>query len=296
MATRRLRTTRVLLTAVLLTGRVGGQALAPNAAEWTEPFPPFRIAGNLYYVGSKGLASYLVTTPQGHILINSNLVESVPQIRASVEQLGFRFADIRVLLISHAHWDHNAGAAAIKALTGAQYMVMDGDVATVESGGKADFQYGTTPDTYTPVRKVDRILKDGEEVRLGSTVLVARLTPGHTRGCTTWTLRVDEGGQTYNVVIIGSPNVNPGYKLVGNAAYPQIAADFERTFEVLKSLPVDIFLGAHGSYFGLPAKYERLKAGTPMPFVDPDGYLNYVRDRERVFRSELARQKSSLPR
>ena len=290
------RTVSVLLATVLVTGCVGGQAAAQNAAEWTEPFPPFRIAGNLYYVGSKGLASYLVTTPQGHILINSNLVESVPQIRASVEQLGFRFADIRVLLISHAHWDHNAGSAAIKAQTGAQYMVMEGDVASVESGGKSDFQYGATPETYTPVTKVDRTLKDGEEVRLGSTALVARLTPGHTRGCTTWTLRVDEGGRTYNVVIIGSPNVNPGYKLVGNAAYPQIATDFERTFEVLKSLPVDIFLGAHGSYFGLPAKYERLKAGTPMPFVDPDGYLNYVRDRERVFRSELARQKSSLPR
>ena len=286
----------VLLATVLVTGCVGGQAAAQNAAEWTEPFPPFRIAGNLYYVGSKGLASYLVTTPQGHILINSNLVESVPQIRASVEQLGFRFADIRVLLISHAHWDHNAGSAAIKAQTGAQYLVMEGDVASVESGGKSDFQYGGTPETWTPVTKVDRTLKDGEEVRLGSTVLVARLTPGHTRGCTTWTLKVEEGGRTYHVVIIGSPNVNPGYKLVGNAAYPRIAADFERTFEVLKSLPVDIFLGAHGSYFGLPAKYERLRAGTPMPFVDPNGYRAYVQDRERAFRRELARQKASPPR
>lgn len=293
-ATRILRT----LSSVGLIAVVGiaAPAGAQSPADWTEPFPPFRIAGNLYYVGSKGLASYLVTTPQGHILINSNLVESVPQIRASIEQLGFRFTDIRILLISHAHWDHNAGSAAIKALTGAQYMVMDGDVANVESGGKSDFQYGADPEMRTPVTKVDRVLRDGDEVRLGSSVLVARLTAGHTRGCTTWTLTVDEGGRTYNVVIIGSPNVNPGYKLVGNTVYPQIAADYERTFEVLKSLPVDIFLGAHGSYFGLPAKYERLKAGTPMPFVDPDGYMNYVTERGRAFRSELARQKVSPPR
>jgi metallo-beta-lactamase class B len=246
-------------------------------------------------VGSKGLASYLVTTPQGHILINSNLVESVPQIRASVEQLGFRFTDIRILLISHAHWDHNAGSAAIKALTDAQYMVMDADVANVESGGKSDFQYGADPGTRTPITKVDRVLRDGDEVRSGSSVLVARLTAGHTRGCTTWTLSVDEGGKTYNVVIIGSPNVNPGYKLVGNTAYPQIAADYERTFEVLKSLPVDIFLGAHGSYFNLEAKYQRLKAGAPMPFVDPDGYMGYVTERERAFRTELAKQKAAPP-
>jgi metallo-beta-lactamase class B len=273
-----------------------GPAGAQYPADWTEPFPPFRIAGNLYYVGSKGLASYLVTTPQGHVLINSNLVESVPQIRASVEQLGFRFSDIKVLLISHAHWDHNAGSAAIKAATGAQYMVMADDVANVESGGKSDFQYGAAPDTYTPVTKVDRVLRDGDEVRLGSTVLVARLTPGHTRGCTTWTLKVDEGGRTYHVVIVGSPNVNPGYKLVGNQAYPQIAADYERTFEVLKSLPVDIFLGAHGSYFGLDAKHEKLKSGAPMPFVDPDGYVGYVTSRERAFKAELAKQKAAPPR
>ena len=284
----RILTTLSLITTI--TAHAGAQY-----ADWTEPFPPFRIAGNLYYVGSKGLASYLVTTPQGHILINSNLVESVPQIRASVEQLGLRFADIKVLLISHAHWDHNAGSAAIKALTGAQYMVMDADVPVVESGGKADFQYGNDPEMRTPVTKVDRVLRDGDEVRLGGAVLVARLTPGHTKGCTTWTLKVNDNGRTYNVVIIGSPNVNPGYKLVGNTAYPQIAADFERTFTVLKSLPVDIFLGAHGSYFDLPKKYERLKSGATTPFVDPDGYKAYVADREQAFRKELAKQKTSPP-
>ena len=201
-----MQTLRTVSRVVLIASMAVGARADAQAADWTEPFPPFRIAGNLYYGGSKGLASYLVTTSQGHVLINSNLVESVPQLRASVEQLGFRFADIKVLLISHAHWDHNAGSAAIKALTGAQYMVMDADVPVVESGGKADFQYGNEPGMATPVTRVDRVLHDGDEVRSGSAVLVAHLTPGHTKGCTTWTLKVDEGGRTYNVVIIGSPD------------------------------------------------------------------------------------------
>ncbi len=146
--------TGVLAAAVTLGGRVDAQ----HSPDWTEPFPPFRIAGNLYYVGSKGLASYLITTSQGHILINSALEANVPLIRSSVEQLGFNFADIRILLISHAHWDHNAGSAAIKALTGATYMVMDGDVPVVESGGTTDFHYGNVPSSHFPQTKVERVL------------------------------------------------------------------------------------------------------------------------------------------
>src|SRR3989454_3341143 len=142
-------------------------ASSQNQASWTEPFPPFRIAGNLYYVGSKGLANYLITTPQGHILINSDLEASVPLIRASVEKLGFKFPDIKFLLISHAHWDHNAGSAAIKALTGAKYLVMDADVPVVESGGKTDFQYGNVPGSLYPPTKVDRVLQRSEERRVG---------------------------------------------------------------------------------------------------------------------------------
>jgi metallo-beta-lactamase class B len=262
--------------------------------DWTEPFPPFRIAGNLYYVGSKDLASYLITSPQGHILINSDLETSVPLIRASIEKLGFKFGDIRILLISHAHWDHDGGSAAIKALTGATYMVMDGDVSVVESGGKTDFQYGNQPASLYPPTKVDRVLHDGDEVKLGGTTLVAHLTPGHTKGCTTWTMKVQEAGKIYDVVIIGSPNVNEGYKLVMNPSYPEIASDYERTFRVLNSLPVDIFLGAHGSYFDLQAKYARLKEGVVAPFVDREGYKRYVTDREQAFRTELAKQKAAI--
>jgi metallo-beta-lactamase class B len=268
-----------------------GSVSAQSNPDWTEPFPPFRIAGNLYYVGSKGLASYLVTTPEGNILINSDLEANVPMISASIEKLGFRFKDTKILLISHAHWDHDAGSAMIMRMTGAKYMVMDADVSVVESGGKADFQYSNTPSSLYSPTKVDRILHDGDEVKLGGTALVAHLTPGHTKGCTTWTMKVTDGGKTYNVVIVGSPNVNPGYKLVGNPAYPQIAEDYERMWRVLKSLPCDIFLGAHGGYFGLEEKYPIRKEDGANPFVDPDGYKRFVTQKEQEFHDELAKQK-----
>ena len=267
------------------------RAFAQPSPDWTEPFPPFRIAGNLYYVGSKGLANYLVTTPQGNILINSDLEADLPLIQASIEKLGFKFQDTKILVISHAHWDHDAGSALLKEKTGATYMVMDADVPVVESGGKADFAYGNVvANLYSPA-KVDRILHDGDEVRLGDTVLVAHLTPGHTKGCRTWTMKVTEDKKTYDVVIVGSPNVNTGYKLIDNTAYPQIAADYERSFRVLKSLPADIFLGAHGAYFGLEEKYPLLKEGHANPFVDPTGYKNFVAEKEKDFQTELARQK-----
>jgi metallo-beta-lactamase class B len=268
-------------------------ASAQNDPTWTEPFPPFRIAGNLYYVGSKGLASYLIATPQGNILINSDLEANVPLLQASIEKLGFHFKDTKILLISHAHWDHDAGSAKIKELTGAKYMVMDADVPVVESGGKADFRYGNEAQGLYPPAKVDRILHDGLEVRLGGTVLVAHLTPGHTKGCTTWTMKVTDAGKTYNVVIVGSPNVNPGYKLVNNSAYPQIAQDYEKMFRVLKSLPCDIFLGAHGGYFDMEEKYARLQPGAPNPFIDPAGYQKFVADKEHEFLTELAKQQSA---
>ncbi|MBN9616650.1 MAG: subclass B3 metallo-beta-lactamase [Acidobacteriales bacterium] len=266
------------------------RCLNAQQPSWTEPFPPHRIAGNLYYVGSRDLASYLIVTPQGNILINSSLESSPPLIRQSVEKLGFKFSDTKILLISHAHWDHDAGSAQILKQTGAKYMVMAEDVPVVESGGRKDFHYGKSPEDLYPPAKVDRVLHDGDEVRLGGTVLTAHLTPGHTKGCTTWTMKVVDGGKSYNVVIIGSPNVNPGYKLVGNKAYPQIAQDYEKTFRVLKSLPCDIFLGAHGGYYGMVAKYARLKQEGMKVFVDPQGYKDYVADRERAFRTELAKQ------
>lgn len=266
---------------------------AQGSPEWTQPFPPHHIIGNIYYVGSQGLASYLITTPQGNILINSSLESSVPLIRESIEKLGFRFSDTKILLISHAHWDHCAGSAAIKELTGAKYMVMDADVPEIEAGGKGNFQYGDSMTSRYQPTKVDRILHDGDEVKLGDTVLVAHLTPGHTKGTTTWTMKAKEGNKTYNVVIIGSPNVNTGYKLVNNALYPQIADDYARMFRVLKSLPADVFLGAHGNYYGMEAKFAQMKDGGANPFIDPEGYKKYVADKEQEFLAELAKQKAA---
>jgi metallo-beta-lactamase class B len=267
-----------------------GRAEAQNAKDWTEPMAPFRIADNLYYVGSKGLASYLVTTPKGHILINSDLEASVPLLQDSVAKLGFKFTDIKVLLISHAHWDHDAGSAAVKKATGAKYMVMDADVPVVESGGKSDFQYSSKPEWLYPATKVDRVLHDGDEVKLGGATLVAHLTPGHTRGCTTWTMKVSDGKKTLDVVIVGSPNVNPGYKLVGNDQYPTIADDYRKMFKVLAALPCDVFLGAHGAYFGMDDKLARRKPGAANPFIDPDGYKKFVADKDAEFRAELDKQ------
>jgi metallo-beta-lactamase class B len=267
--------------------------VAEDYSSWTRPFPPFRIAGNLYYVGSEELASYLIATPRGNILINSSLEANVPLIQKSVEQLGFRFADIKILLISQGHFDHCAGSALVKKLTGAQYFVMDADVPVVESGGRNDFNYSADPDAWFPPMKVDRALHDGDTVALGDAVLTAHLTAGHNKGTTTWTIDEVEGGKTLHVVIVGGPNVNPGYKLVGNTAYPRIATDFHHGFQVLKSMPCDVFFGAHAGYFGLQEKYERWKRGDRNAFIDPAGYQSYIAGREQAFETELKRQETA---
>jgi metallo-beta-lactamase class B len=280
---------------MLICAGVGAQTAQPTrttGADYLVPFPAHHVIGNIYFVGSKGLGIYLIATPQGHILINAGLEDSVPMIQRSVEKVGFRFTDIKILLISHAHFDHDAGAARIKKLTGAKYMVMDSDVPVVESGGKEDFFYGQTPGMLYPAAKVDRVLHDGDTVSLGDTMLTAHLTPGHTKGCTTWTMKVHEGGQSYDVVIVGSPNVNEGYKLVNNAAYPQITSDYEKTFGVLRSLHCDVFLGAHGNYYDMESKYARM-TGSANPFIDPKGYQEYVNEREQAFRAELAHQQAA---
>ena len=212
-------------------------------------------------------------------------------IEASVTKLGFRFTDVKILLISHAHWDHNAGSALVKERTGAKYMVMEPDVAVTEDGGKSDFFYGKSPESLYRPTKVDRVLHDGDEVKLGGISLTAHLTPGHTKGCTTWTMKVNEGGKTYDVVIVGSPNVNAGFKLDNNVPYPGIAEDYRRTFEVLKSLHCDIFLGAHGDYYGLEGKFPRLSAEGTRVFMDPDGYHAYVTEMEKALLREWDRQK-----
>ena len=257
--------------------------VAQNHDAFNKPFPAFKIIGNVYYVGTDDLGSYLITTSAGNILINSDFDDTVPVIKASVEKLGFRFTDTKILLGSHAHGDHMDGDARVKELTAAQVMVMEQDIPAISRmtpGGKP--------------HPIDRVLHDNDEVKLGGVTLVAHLTPGHTKGCTTWTMKTEENGKTYNVVILGSIGVNPGYILVGNKDYPQIADDYAHGFQVLRSLPVDVFLGSHGNFFGMKAKYEKLAAGaTPNPFIDPAGYKAHLDTQERNFRYELARQQAA---
>lgn len=281
----------LLLTLMSISWAVIAQAA--STLDSIKPFPPFRIANNLYYVGNDYQASYLIVTSKGNILINSDFEANVPRIKASIEKLGFKFNDTKILLISHAHGDHSGGSALIKSLTGAKYMVMDADVAVVESGGKADFHYGTStdPENFYPATKVDRVLHDGDQVKLGNAVLVAHHTGGHTKECTTWSMKVTDKNKVYNAVIVGGPYVNPGYNLVNNATYPEITQDYKHTFQLLKSLPCDIFLGAHGGYYDLKNKYALMNKTNNNRFVDPKGYKKFITLKEKDFQDELLKQK-----
>ena len=274
----------LLLLASFVLTPVWAQAADPA---WTTIVPPFRIVGNLFYVGSQDLAAFLIVTPSGNILINSNLESSPPQIKASIEKLGFRTSATKILLISHGHFDHAGGSARIKQMTGAHYMVMDGDVPVVQSGGQDDFALGRETKYRFPTAKVDRVLHDGDQVKLGGTVLVAHKTAGHTRGCTTWTMQVAQDGRTYHVVIVGSTSVLDSYRLVRQESYPGIAADYEKTFATLRMLPCDVFLASHGSMFGLK---EKLALKQPGAFVDPTGYQAFVEKSRREFEAALTKQ------
>jgi len=270
---------------------VRGQTYTPSSIlarnmgteeDQTTAFPPHKVIGNIYYVGTRTLSSFLVVTPQGNILINSTYERNVPAIQKSVEELGFKFSDIKILLGSHAHGDHQEGDAMVKQLTGAQVMALAEDVPALEAmkpGGKP--------------HPIDKVLHDGETVTLGGTTLVAHLTPGHSRGCTTWTLKAQEGAKSYDVVIIGSFGTNPGFRLVNNAEVPGIADEFRRAFKVARSLPCDVPLGSHPGMYNMDAKYAKLKAGGANPFIDPSGYTLEVDIDEAMFLAVLAEQQKA---
>jgi metallo-beta-lactamase class B len=293
---------RALLSCLFLLLACGPERIVAQVnPSWTTPIVPFRIADNLYYVGSKSLASYLVTTPKGNILINANLATSPSQLRKSVETLGFHWKDTRILLNNQAHGDHMAGAAEVFRQTGAKNMVMDGDVSVVETGGRADF-LSPSPNIplYAAVHVV-HVLHDGETVSLGGVSLTAHKTPGHTRGCTTWTMRShipgDPPGVTRDIVIVGGVSFWSEYHFVGTpghpASYPGIAEDFQHTFTVLRALPCDVFLGAHGEYFDMLTKLKRYPRQGPRVFVDPDGYKEFVADAQETFEKALSKQKAA---
>jgi metallo-beta-lactamase class B len=280
-------------------------ARASDNPDWRIPLAPFQIADNLYYVGSRDLASYLITTPRGNILINANLETSPPQIRASVEALGFKWADTKILLNGQGHFDHMAGAAEIIRETNAKDEVMDGDVSVVRTGGRTDFLASTgSLKTYPPAR-VDRILHDGDTVTLGDpkhggVILTAHKTAGHTRGCTTWTLRAhltgEPAGTLRNIVIVGGVAFWSDFHFVATpghpASYPGIAADFAHTFATLHALPCDVFLGAHGVYFNLLEKLPKAKTQGPTVWIDPAGYKVFIDNAQQTFETALAKQQS----
>lgn len=245
-------------------------------------FPPHKIIGNIYYVGTRSLATFLIVTPQGNILINSDYERTVPVIKASVEKLGFKFTDIKILLGSHAHGDHMEGDALAKELSGAQVMAMAEDIPALQTmrtpSGKPRPEY--------------KAIRDGEKVTLGGTTLVAHLTPGHTRGCTTWTATVEEGGKAYDVVIIGSVGVNQGTQLVNNKQVPQIAEEYQRSFRILRGLKCDVPLGSHPAMYNLAEKYPKIGKG-PNPFIDPKGYKTELDIQETAFNAVLEEQKKA---
>ena len=258
--------------------------------EWNQPVKPFRIIGNIYYVGASEVSSFLITTPNGHILLDSGFAETVPLIAAGIKQLGFKIEDVKVLINSHAHYDHAAGLAQLKRLTGAQLMLSEPEAALVANGGKGDFQWGDKF-TYEPAM-ADRLLKDKDQVDLGGVTMIARLTPGHTRGCTTWLMKVTEGSKSYDVVFIGSTTA-PEYVLVNNSKYPNIVSDYEYTFRLLRSLHCDVFLGPHGSFFHLKEKSGRLARGvSPNPFIEGKSYQEFLNRTEKDFLELLSKQKT----
>ena len=286
-------TRRVAVAVVFASWFAGSAAPAQTAQQrpdWNQPAPAFRIIGNIHYVGTNELAAYLLTTPAGHILIDGGLPESAPLIEDSIRKLGFKVEDVKILLTTQAHFDHVGSLAALAKASGGQVIVMVGDQDIVEQGGKGDYLFGDK-ETFPPTT-VSRVLRDGAPVSLGGTTLTAIATPGHTRGCTTFTTTVEDGGRPLLVVFAGSTSVNPGTRLVHDESYPGIRADYEKTFATLAALKADVFLGAHTGFFDLEGKRERLERGEqPNPFIDPAGYKEWLTRMKANFDKVIAEQR-----
>jgi len=286
MSLRRRSITPLFVLLFSLTSSAAKAQASEEWRSWNRPVEPLKIAENLYYVGASDIASYLITTKDGHILIDGGFVETAPQIESNLGKLGFKLADVKILLNSHAHFDHAGGLAALKAKSGAKLYAMAADADLLEHGGKGDFRWGD--EGTFPAVAVDRRLADGDTVTLGGTTLTAHLTAGHTKGCTTWTF--DAGGLP--AVVVCSASILD-YRFVGKQSYPGITADFERTFATLKKLPCDLFLAPHANFFDLEKKRTLAERGAGMrnPFVDPEGYRAWVDRMERAFREEVERQR-----
>jgi metallo-beta-lactamase class B len=282
---------KMILTILLLTSPVAIASANDVPADWKEPIEPFAIVGNIYYVGTAELGSFLITTPEGHILLDTPLESETHLVLDSIRKLGFNPEDIRILLNSQAHYDHTGGLAEIKKLSGARMMAGRPDVEALRRGGRGDFAFGDRL-LFPPV-VVDRPLDDGDEITLGGTRIITRLTPGHTQGTTTYLLDVEEGGSSYRVVIAGSVSINPGVRLANPPSYEGIAEDYARSFQVLESLHPDVFLSAHGIYYALQDKAARTLSGAkPNPFIEAASYAPWLAKAKAVFEKQLAQDLS----
>jgi metallo-beta-lactamase class B len=289
---------RIVLTAaclMFLSPAVRSQA-DPGMRDMNQPVAPFHLIGSIYYVGASDVTSFLIVTPAGDILLDGGFAETAPQIEANIQKLGFKLADVKFLLNSHAHFDHAGGLAELKQRTGAKLVAMDGDAAVLASGGFTDFAYGGKQ-LFTPV-KPDRVIHDGDTVSLGGVTLTAHLTAGHTRGCTVWTMTAEESGKTYHVVFAGSASILSSYSFIKRPGhpepYPGIGADYDKTVRVLQSLPCDVFLAPHGSFFDLTDKREALAKGAKEnPFIDPAGYQAYVARVQKAVAEEWEHERAA---
>lgn len=252
-------------------------------------FPPLRIIGNVYYVGDDDLASYLIVTPKGDVLVNVGFEYSVEEIRARMKMLGFNITDIKILLVTHAHSDHAAALATMKKVTGAKMMAIEQETELIETGGRTDYLFG--PSGWFPPVKVDRQFKDGDSIELGGSSLIAHLTPGHTKGSVSYSMDVVEGGRTYKVLIANMGSINPGTEFLHNERYPKIREDYASTFRIQKELPCDVFLASHAGQFGLLTKWKPGMPYDPQRFVDPDGYRRAVERLEQRFLATVQQQR-----
>jgi metallo-beta-lactamase class B len=275
-----------LVGVALLAQRDSGERAA-----WNQPVKPFRIIGNVYYVGVAGVTSFLITTTQGHFLLDGGLPETASLIERNIAALGFRLHDVKFLLNSHAHYDHCGGLAELKRLSGAQMVASREDAEVLESGGRVSFE--GWKNLGFPAVKVDRAITGGETVKLGDISLTAVFTPGHTKGCTTWTMPVTDSGKTHHVVFFCSTSV-PGYRLINNPKYPQIVSDYQHTFAKLRQLPCDVFLAPHGDFFHLDEKRARLGNGGANPFIDPAEFCAFLDGSEQDFENELKKQQGGV--
>lgn len=282
-----------ILSAALALAACAAPGLSPASAAKNQPQAPFRIAGDVYYVGASDVTSYLIVTPQGMILLDGGFAQTAPMIEKNIAALSFKLNDVKILLNGHAHPDHAGGLAQLKRDTGASFDAMEQEVQPLENAGQGTFYRGDKH-LYDSI-KVDRVLHDGDTVTLGSVTLTAHLTAGHTPGCTTWSMPVTDGGKPYSALFICQLTPPPD-QLLGNPLYPDAAKDYARTYQVLQALPCDVFLGEHGSAFDLKGKYARLQAYPQAnPFVDPAGCKAYLEQSRQVFEEQLKSEQTTHP-